>query len=130
MASVNIVLLLGNLTSDPKLTNLQSGATKCDFGLAVNESYKNKDTGEWINNPHFFNVVTWAKMAELCAEHLHKGSLVHVEGSLNYSSWEKDGQKRSSIEVKGNRVQFLDKAQGKSGQSNDTTIGSHDDIPF
>lgn len=133
MASFNKVLLMGNLTRDPELRYTANGAAVASFGLAVNRKYKAGD--EWKEEVCFVDITVWAKQAENCAEYLHKGSPVFVEGRLNYQSWESDaGQKRNKLEVVANNVQFMGRPgagkddaepRGGSGQSE-----SNDDIPF
>ncbi len=114
MASLNRVILIGNLTRDPELRFTPSGSPVAGFGLAVNRTYTNKQ-GEKVENVDFFNIVVWAKLAELCAEYLKKGRPVALEGRLSSRSWEtEDGQKRSVVEVVAENVQFLGSGQGQS----------------
>lgn len=119
MASLNRVILIGNLTRDPELRFTPSGSPVAGFGLAVNRVYTNKQ-GEKVENVDYFNIVAWAKLAELCAEYIHKGSPVAIEGRLQSRSWEtEDGQKRSAVEVVAENVQFLGRPAGtdSGGQS-------------
>lgn len=107
MASLNRVILIGNLTRDPELRFTPSGSPVASFGLAVNRTYTNKQ-GERVESVDFFNIVAWAKLAELCAEYIRKGSPVAVEGRLQSRSWEtEDKQKRSTVEIIAENVQFL-----------------------
>ena len=116
MASLNRVILIGNLTRDPELRFTPSGSPVAGFGLAVNRTYTNKQ-GEKVENVDFFNIVVWAKLAELCTEYLKKGRPVALEGRLQSRSWEtEDGQKRSVVEVVAENVQFLGSGQGQGGQ--------------
>ena len=113
MASLNRVILIGNLTRDPELRFTPSGSPVAGFGLAVNRTYTNKQ-GEKVENVDFFNIVVWAKLAELCTEYLKKGRPVALEGRLQSRSWEtEDGQKRSVVEVVAENVQFLGSGQGQ-----------------
>jgi len=105
MASFNKVFLMGNLTRDPELKYLPSGTALCSFGMAVNEKYKSGD--EWKEKVHFVDITAWGKSAEAVTHYLEKGSQVLIEGRLDYQTWEKDGQKRSKLEVVANNVQFL-----------------------
>lgn len=115
MASLNRVILVGNLTRDPELRFTPSGSPVAGFGLAVNRTYTNKQ-GEKVENVDFFNIVVWAKLAELCAEYLKKGRPVALEGRLSSRSWEtEDGQKRSVVEVVAENVQFLGSGQSQGG---------------
>ena len=122
MASFNSVQLMGNLTRDPELRNTASGAAACSFGLAVNRKFKQGD--DWKTEVCFVDVTVWAKQAENCAKYLNKGSLVFLEGRLNYQTWEADGQKRNKLEVVANNVQFLGQKSGETAPTN------NDEIPF
>jgi len=133
MASFNKVLLMGNLTRDPELRYTASGAAVASFGLAVNRKYKAGD--EWKEEVCFVDITVWAKQAENCAEYLHKGSPVFLEGRLNFQSWETDtGQKRNKLEVVANNIQFLSSRSGESkgfeGGGTPPPSGEKDDIPF
>jgi single-strand DNA-binding protein len=108
MASLNRVLLIGNLTKDPELRHIPSGAALAELRLAVSESYKNRE-GQEVESVCYVDVVVWARQAETCAEYLSKGSPVFVEGQLQLDQWEKDGEKRSRLCVRANRVQFMGK---------------------
>ena len=106
-ASLNRVFLMGNLTRDPELRYVPSGTAVASFDVAVNRVYKTP-SGEKKEETSFIRIVVWARRAEVCAEYLTKGSPVFVEGRLRSRSWEtQDGQKRSTIEVVANNVQFM-----------------------
>ena len=108
--NLNKVFLIGRLTRDPDLRYTPSGQAVTKFGLAVNRTYMSKEGKK--EETCFVNLVIWAKRAEVCAEYLRKGSLIFVEGALQYRSWEtKDNEKRSTIEVRIEDFQFLDKPQ-------------------
>ena len=134
MASFNKVLLMGNLTRDPELRYTASGAAVASFGLAVNRKYKAGE--EWKEEVCFVDITVWAKQAENCAEYLHKGSPVFLEGRLNFQSWETDtGQKRTKLEVVANNIQFLgrpgeSKGFSQSGAESPPPSDEKDDIPF
>ncbi len=133
MASFNKVLLMGNLTRDPELRYTASGAAVASFGLAVNRKYKQGE--EWKDEVCYVDITVWAKQAENCAEYLHKGSPVFLEGRLNFQSWEAEGgQKRNKLEVVANNVQFLGKPGGGKesgmGQGSQSFSDEKDDIPF
>ena len=130
MASFNKVLLMGNLTRDPELRYTASGAAVASFGLAVNRKFKQGE--EWKDEVCFVDITVWAKQGENCAQYLSKGSLVFLEGRLNYQSWEADGgQKRNKLEVVANNVQFLTRQGDKASiDPNATTAPPADDIPF
>jgi single-strand DNA-binding protein len=112
MASLNKVLLIGNLTRAPELRYTPSGTAVADLRLAVNRNYTTQ-SGEKREETFFVNVVVWGKQAESCGEYLDKGSSIFVEGRLQTRDWEgKDGQKRSVTEVVAERVQFLSRTKG------------------
>jgi single-strand DNA-binding protein len=115
MPSYNRVLLMGNLTGNPELKYTPSGTAVADLGLAVNESFKNK-AGELVERTCFVDVVVWSRQAETAAEYLHKGSPVFVEGRLQLDQWEnQQGEKRSKLRVRADRVQFLGSPEGSRG---------------
>ena len=98
--SGNSVTVVGNLTRDPELRYTPAGAATCQFGLAVNRRWQNRQTSEWEEATSFFNVVAWREMAENAGESLTKGSRVIVTGRLEQRSWETpDGEKRSVVEI-------------------------------
>lgn len=105
MASVNSVHLLGNLGRDVDLKYTQSGQAVCNFSIATTEKWK-KD-GESHEDTTWHRIVAWGKTAELCSQYLSKGSSVFIEGSIQNRDWEKDGQKRTTTEIKAHTVQFL-----------------------
>jgi len=106
MASFNKVFLMGNLTRDPELRYVPSGAPVATFGLAVNRRYVTQQ-GEKKDEVCFVRIVVFGKQAESCSQYLNKGRLVFIEGRLQYRSWEQEGQKRNSLDVVADRVQFL-----------------------
>lgn len=115
MASLNKVLLIGNLTRDPELKYTPQGTAVCDFSIALNEKFKAKD-GSWQEKVHFIDIAAWGRTAEVCGEYLRKGRPVFVEGRLQQDRWEQpDGQKRSKIRVTADRVQFLGGPAGAGG---------------
>ena len=106
MASLNKVVLLGNLTRDPELRYTPSGTPVSTFGLAINRRFRQDDT--WRDEVCYVDIVSFGRQAETVAEYLSKGSLTLIEGRLQWRSWEtEDGQKRSKHEVVANTVQFL-----------------------
>jgi single-strand DNA-binding protein len=132
MASLNKVILIGNLTRDPELRYTPSGTALCKFGLAVNEKYKDKESTVFVN------IVAWGKTAELTSEYLHKGSQACIDGRLSFSSWDSDsGEKRSKLEVTADRVVFLGGRSEGSGGGGSTQQApasdgppADDDVPF
>ncbi len=109
MASLNKVFLMGNLARDPELRYIPSGTAVTTFTVATNRVYT-LASGEKKEESCFVRVVAWARQAELCGEYLSKGSPVFVEGRLQSRSWETpEGQKRSTLEVVAQNIQFLGK---------------------
>lgn len=154
MASMNRVFLAGNLTRDPEVRHIPSGIAVADLSLAVNESYRNK-AGEMVESTVFVDVVVWGRQAETSGEYLSKGSPVLIEGRLQLDSWEnQQGEKRSKLRVRADRVQFLSSPrkadykgapQDSGGDSSNNTneannnssfgsapaeAGDDDDLPF
>lgn len=117
-ASLNKVLLIGNLTRDPELRYTPSGAAVCTFGIATNRSYTASD-GNKKDEVEFTKIVSWNKLGELCNQLLRKGRKVYVEGRLQTRSWETpDGQNRQTTEVVIDDMRILDsKPQGFDDQS-------------
>ncbi len=115
MASLNKVLLIGNLTRDPELRYIPNGSAVASFTMAVNRVYKSQ-SGEKKEEVSFLRVVVWGRMAEICGEYLKKGNPVFVEGRLQSRSWDgPDGQKRNATEVIALNVQFLKGPGGAGG---------------
>ena len=119
MGGYNRVVLMGNLTRDPEVRQIASGAMVCDLGLAVTEVYKNGN-GENVETTCFVDVVTWRRQAETCGQYLNKGAPVLVEGRLQLDQWEtSSGEKRSKLRVRADRVKFLSwRKSGQSGNGN------------
>ncbi len=109
MASLNKVMLIGNLTRDPEVRYTPKGNAVCDLGLAVNRRYTT-ESGERQEEVTFLDVVLWGKSAELAGQYLHKGRPVFIEGRLQMDTWEDkaSGQKRSKIKIVGENMQFID----------------------
>lgn len=119
-ASINRVLLMGNLTRDPELRYIPSGQGVTSFTVAANRTYVGT-TGEKKEEVSFIKCVVWGKRAESCHEYLRKGSPVFVEGRLQSRSWEaQDGTKRSTIEVIAQNVQFLGRGDRQGVPSSPT----------
>ena len=106
-ANLNKVLLIGNLTRDPELRYIPSGSAVATFTVAVNRVYKDQ-AGEKKEQVSFIRRVVWGRRAEVCGEYLSKGSPVFSEGRLQSRDWEtQDGQKRNTVEVIADNIQFL-----------------------
>jgi len=107
MASVNKVILIGNLGSDPEVKYTPSGTAVANFNVATNESWVSKD-GKKEEKTEWHKIVVWSKLAELCGEYLAKGRPVYLEGRLQTRDWnDKDGNKRYTTEIVAQTIQFL-----------------------
>ena len=102
---INKAMLFGNLTRDPELRALPSGVNVCNFSVATNRVYKDRD-GKKQEQADFHNVVVFGRQADIVAQYLKKGRSVFIEGRMQTRSWEKDGQKQYRTEVIAARVQF------------------------
>ena len=139
MAGVNRVILVGNLGSDPEVKSIPSGASVCNFALATNESWKDKD-GEKQERTEWHRCVCWGKRGEAIGRYAGKGSQLYVEGKNRTRKWEdKDGNTRYTTEVVVTDFQFLDKKGGGGGDPQwserfqkqpDEPVGPDEDIPF
>ena len=151
MAGVNInrVVLTGNLTRDPELRTTSGGTSVCSLRIAVNTRRKDGSTGEWTEKPNYFDVTVWGVQGENCAQYLSKGRPIAVDGRLEWREWQdKEGNKRQSVDIIADSVQFLGSREGgenggrftpQSDVPADTADfaqapvaagGSDDDIPF
>lgn len=105
--AINRVNITGNLTRDPEARATASGSTVLRLGVAVNDRRKNAQTGEWEDYPNFIDCAVFGKRAESLQAYLHKGDKVAIEGKLRYRSWEKDGERRSAVEVVVDEIEFM-----------------------
>lgn len=143
--SINRVTITGGLTREPELRATQSGTQILSLGVAVSERRKDPNTGEWKDYPNYVDCVVFGKRAEALSKILRKGSRVAIEGRLHWSQWEKDGSKRSKLEVFVDNVDFIGRKNDgegsrKSQYSNEGHVQqgyneseytySDDDIPF
>jgi single-strand DNA-binding protein len=146
MASVNKVILIGNLGKDPEIRTTPQGTSLARFSLATTTTWKDA-SGAKQERTEWHDIVAWEKLAQICGEYLHKGKMVYVEGSLQTRSWEdQNGQKRYKTEVKASNVVMLsrreDGARSGSGggaarevaDAPEVTVASgagyDDDVPF
>lgn len=145
MASLNKVMLIGNLGKDPEVRFTGGGQAVANFPIATTEKWKNKE-GTWEEKTEWHNIVVWGKLAELCREYLHKGRSAYIEGRLQTRSWQdKDGNKRYTTEVIAQTVQFLggknagdsgprdagpSPSQAPSSQEGPPAFNEDEDIPF
>lgn len=130
--SINQVSITGNLTREPELRNTAGGTAVLSFGIAVNDRRKNA-SGQWEDVPNFFECVTFGNRATALSDILTKGMKVAVAGKLHYSSWEKDGQKHSKVDIIANDVELMQnrKPQQQDYQPQQQTQDVYDEyIPF
>ena len=120
MASLNKVLLIGNLTRDPEVRYTPGGAAVCEFGLAINRRYMANNQEQ--NETCFVEIVVWGKQAESCGRYLEKGAPVFIEGRLKFDQWQdkNTGAKRSKLQVVAERVQFLSRNERRNTDGNGT----------
>jgi single-strand DNA-binding protein len=121
MAGVNKVILIGNLGKDPEVRHLDNGASVANFSIATTETYKDRNSGERVDQTEWHNIVLWRGLAEVAEKYLKKGDSVYVEGKLRTRSWEKDGVTRYTTEVVGDQMTMLGgkKSGDDSGQSSE-----------
>lgn len=119
MSGVNKVILVGRLGRDPELRYTQGGTPVCKLSVATDRKFKKGD--EFVEETEWHRVTVWSKSAENCAKFLEKGRQVYVEGRLQTSSYEKDGEKKYSTEIVAETVQFLGgKGSGAREPGDDT----------
>jgi single-strand DNA-binding protein len=117
MASVNKVILIGNLGRDPEVRYLPSGDAVANFSMATTEKWKDK-SGEMQEQTEWHRISFFGRQAEICGEYLKKGSSVYVEGRLQTRKWtDKEGHERTTTEIRGDRMQMLSGRGGGSGGS-------------
>lgn len=136
MPSLNKVMVIGNVGSEPEMRFTPSGKPVTSFRVATNRVYTTPE-GEKKEETEWFTVVAWNRLAEQCNQFLNKGRLVYAEGRLRTRSWEgQDGQKHYRTEIIANRVSFLDKKsaaplpEGEKAEEVETGEIEPDDIPF
>jgi single-strand DNA-binding protein len=112
MASVNKVILVGNLGADPEIRYLPSGEAVANLRIATTDTWKDKD-GNKQETTEWHRVSYFGRQAEVCGQYLKKGSQIYVEGSIRTRKWQdKDGQERFSTEIRGDRMQMLGRREG------------------
>ncbi|MEO0078569.1 MAG: single-stranded DNA-binding protein [candidate division WOR-3 bacterium] len=140
LGSLNVVLLLGRVATDPDLRYTPKGSAVLSFRIAVDRAWKDKTTDEWKREASFFNVNVWGQAAERLSEIMRKGSAVLVEGQLRSRTYEpQQGDKRTVVEIWSTRTQVLDKIgpsadmgtpTGPVEEEPDIPKDQLDDIPF
>lgn len=116
MASVNKVILIGNLGKDPETRYMPSGEALTSFSIATSETWKDKTSGEKKEATEWHRISTFGKLAEICGEYLRKGSQVYIEGSLRTRKWQdKEGQDRYTTEIRADQMRMLGGRGGGEG---------------
>ena len=131
MRSVNKVILIGNLTRDPELKETQGGQSVTTFGIATNREWMTSE-GERKESAEFHEVAAWARLAEICAQYLHKGSKIYIEGRLQTRSWDdQTGNKRYMTEIVADNMIMLDSKGGGGGYNkpSDPAAPREEDAP-
>ncbi|AXV74289.1 single-stranded DNA-binding protein [Ralstonia pseudosolanacearum] len=116
MASVNKVIIVGNLGADPETRYMPSGDAVTNIRVATTDRYKDKASGEMREATEWHRIAFFGRLAEIAGEYLKKGSQVYVEGRLKTRQWEKDGQKQYSTEIVAEQMQMLGSRQGMGGE--------------
>lgn len=138
MASINKVILIGNLGQNPELKHTPNGQAVANFSIATNENWKDK-SGQDQSRTEWHRIVVWGKTAENCAKYLAKGRPVYIEGKLQTRQWQdKDGQTKYTTEIQAQTVQFLGGGTPQAGAQQTTpstaspAVGfdPDSDIPF
>jgi single-strand DNA-binding protein len=122
-SNINRVTITGNLTRDPEVRTLpNSGTSVCSLRVACNGRRKNGQTGQWEDQPNYFDVTVWGAQGENCGRFLTKGRAVAVDGRLRWREWETEGQKRQAVDIVADTVQFLG-GGGEGGNGNGSGNG-------
>ncbi|KAF0811757.1 Single-stranded DNA-binding protein [Andreprevotia sp. IGB-42] len=127
MASLNKVLLIGNLGRDPETRFLPSGGAVCNFSIATTDSWKDKQTGQKQEKTEWHNITMYGKLAEIAGEYLKKGSAVYVEGRLQTRKWQdkQTGADRYTTEIVADQMQMLG---GRGGAGSSAPMGGGDEF--
>lgn len=122
-ASLNKVILIGNLGKDPETRTLESGAVMCRFSIATTETFKNRQSGEKTSHTEWHNIVLWRGLAEVADRYLHKGDKVLIEGRIRSRSWEdkESGQMRYITEILADQMQMMGSMR-KSSEIEETNV--------
>ena len=139
LPKINSVIVSGRLTRDVDLRYTASGTPVATIGIANDRAYRDSD-GNWQNETNFFKVTAWTKLAEKASENFKKGSPVIVEGRLSWQSWQdKDGNKRTTVEIMASRIQNLEREVDTSEPDSDDNpeasentkgVEDEDEVPF
>ena len=127
-SNINSVVITGNLTRDPELRQTGGGTPVCGMRVAVNSRRKEGD--QWVDKPNYFDVTVWGAQGENCATYLSKGRPVAVQGRLDWREWQdREGNKRQSIEIIAETVQFLGSRDGAAPGGGNGGFTPQTDVP-
>ena len=141
-ASMNKVILMGNLGKAPEIRTLESGVVMCRFPIATSETYKNRKSGEKTSHTEWHNVVLWRGLAEVAEKYLNKGDKILIEGRIRSRSWEdkESGQMRFITEILADQMQMIGSVKKSSEDINEAQEPSasfieespieQEDLPF
>ena len=131
MASINKVILVGNLGRDPDTRYSQEGSAITNISIATTDKWKDKSTGQTKEHTEWHRVVFFNRLAEIASEHLKKGSAVYVEGRLRTRKWtDKDGNDKYTTEIVADKMQMLGSRGDNNSTAHDPAAADDDDIPF
>lgn len=130
--TINKAIITGNLTRDAELRSTGGGLSVANFSVAVNERVKSTATGEWEDRANYIDCTMFGRRAEALAQYMTKGTKVTIEGKLRWSQWEKNGEKRSKVEVVVDEVELMARGEKRVAEPSAAHQGSvyDEDIPF
>lgn len=130
--TINKAIITGNLTRDAELRSTGGGLSVANFAVAVNERVKNNSTGEWEDRANYIDCTMFGRRAEALAQYMTKGTKVTIEGKLRWSQWEKNGEKRSKVEVVVDEVELMARGDKRAAEPATAPQGDvyDEDIPF
>ena len=130
--TINKAIITGNLTRDAELRSTGGGLSVANFAVAVNERVKNNSTGEWEDRANYIDCTMFGRRAEALAQYMTKGTKVTIEGKLRWSQWEKNGEKRSKVEVVVDEVELMARGDKRAAEPAAAHQGGvyDEDIPF
>ena len=130
--TINKAIITGNLTRDAELRSTGGGLSVANFAVAVNERVKNNSTGEWEDRANYIDCTMFGRRAEALAQYMTKGTKVTIEGKLRWSQWEKNGEKRSKVEVVVDEVELMARGEKRAAEPAAAHQGGvyDEDIPF
>jgi single-strand DNA-binding protein len=130
MASVNKVILIGNLGKDPEVRYTPNGNAVCTLRMATTRTWKNKDSGDKMEETEWHSVVLYDRQAEVAGEYLKKGRPVYIEGRLKTRKWQdKEGADRYTTEIVADSMQLLGSREGMGGGTEEGSAGGYSERP-